>query len=133
MMTTTETANQASMRPRLITAENKRPHVACRRSGGASMRPRLITAENIRRRPGRPPRAARFNEAAAHHRGERAPREPAAPRPPCRFNEAAAHHRGERLPDAAAPLTETASMRPRLITAENVYCCTAGTYPTPLQ
>ena len=36
----------------------------------ASMRPRLITAENIKARPTNPVPDGRFNEAAAHHRGE---------------------------------------------------------------
>ena len=58
------------------------------------MRPRLITAENARRRRRGRPGGYRFNEAAAHHRGER--------------------------PVDALPLVgQVASMRPRLITAEN--------------
>ena len=62
----------ASMRPRLITAENfvRRqafpPHAV-----PASMRPRLITAENFPAAGGARIGRGCFNEAAAHHRGER--------------------------------------------------------------
>ena len=59
------------------------------------MRPRLITAENCTSRPPCAARTSCFNEAAAHHRGEQ-----------------------ERaLAGATWPVD--ASMRPRLITAEN--------------
>ena len=45
------TPADASMRPRLITAENcESARSACRRRPVASMRPRLITAENARQR-----------------------------------------------------------------------------------
>ena len=59
------------MRPRLITAENVAdddddPAVGVL----ASMRPRLITAENARGTEILGHSAPRFNEAAAHHRGE---------------------------------------------------------------
>ena len=59
------------------------------------MRPRLITAEN----------------GSGHDL-------PFPPRPP-RFNEAAAHHRGERFQAEEHLRGAVASMRPRLITAEN--------------
>ena len=86
----------ASMRPRLITAENFHTTTRHQADGRyASMRPRLITAENMPYTRARDPVQPSFNEAAAHHRGERR----GCPRwiePPPRFNEAAAHHRGER-------------------------------------
>ena len=123
----------ASMRPRLITAENRWARRCCSRGPGpASMRPRLITAENPRRSPRtRPSCGCRFNEAAAHHRGEPAaggvapgegadasmrprlitaenPAQAARPvAPPMSFNEAAAHHRGE-------PLARTPPVRQEL-------------------
>ena len=87
---------QASMRPRLITAENPW-FVRAAKGGptGASMRPRLITAENRHvPRPVRPV-SCRFNEAAAHHRGEPAEGGSCHRASRRRFNEAAAHHRGE--------------------------------------
>ena len=86
----------ASMRPRLITAENVDQRGGQRHRQDASMRPRLITAENAGRTIPRRGPGAGFNEAAAHHRGERGRR-------------------------SARPRPETgASMRPRLITAENL-------------
>ena len=134
--------DRASMRPRLITAENAPRVVQVAGQDRASMRPRLITAENS---PGPMDGSGghwRFNEAAAHHRGERAA--PSAARavrrgfneaaahhrgePTARcssgcsrssFNEAAAHHRGEQRPLVGLDLGRHASMRPRLITAEN--------------
>ena len=83
------------MRPWLITAENPLSAASRDRDGRASMRPRLITAENARRAgpPHRP--ATGFNEAAAHHRGERG------------------------VAAARRTHAQEASMRPRLITAEN--------------
>ena len=86
----------------------------------------------------------RFNEAAAHHRGEpercdalfggqplasMRPRLITAENEPVRrddhaghpcFNEAAAHHRGEPVDAVVAAAEPNASMRPRLITAENL-------------
>ena len=59
------------------------------------MRPRLITAEN----------SARFPRGRRLRTG---------------FNEAAAHHRGERSGGGLTPEDVHASMRPRLITAENL-------------
>ena len=82
------------------------------------MRPRLITAENPRPRHARRRKQSRFNEAAAHHRGEHDGRAALNPATAC-FNEAAAHHRGERARTLRACGTDYASMRPRLITAEN--------------
>ena len=111
---------QASMRPRLITAENVAVgdrHLPIHR---ASMRPRLITAENPPARSRGPTDDRRFNEAAAHHRGERRYGRRATRVSTSCFNEAAAHHRGEhpRVPIDVG--VRAASMRPRLITAENV-------------
>ena len=84
------------------------------------MRPRLITAENCASTASGCARCPCFNEAAAHHRGELT-RHPRGSRPRgSRFNEAAAHHRGERAADPSVIATWfVASMRPRLITAEN--------------
>ena len=61
----------ASMRPRLITAENDRAAIESYEWAVASMRPRLITAENGSAAAATAPTRGRFNEAAAHHRGER--------------------------------------------------------------
>ena len=58
------------------------------------MRPRLITAENVHALPRGLAGQSGFNEAAAHHRGERKMWDVVHGRPSC-FNEAAAHHRGE--------------------------------------
>ena len=134
---------RASMRPRLITAENRLEVATLQRVEQASMRPRLITAENAglakktwtlkysfneaaahhrgKRKPAgccTTPTTC-FNEAAAHHRGKREWRVRVRGRHP-RFNEAAAHHRGKLAcrPRRAMARRE-ASMRPRLITAEN--------------
>ena len=80
------------------------------------MRPRLITAENVVPSGWPAELLIRFNEAAAHHRGERTAgagdgrRRPASMRP---------HHRGERRRTRHGPREQGASMRPRLITAEN--------------
>ena len=60
----------ASMRPRLITAENEEQVGGEDAQAQASMRPRLITAENLTGRSGSGSGSPRFNEAAAHHRGE---------------------------------------------------------------
>ena len=137
------------MRPRLITAENQPARFGAQPAQLlASMRPRLITAENRAAAPrrggararfneaaahhrGEPPQAVglgrrhrRFNEAAAHHRGEPYTRRVIASTRIC-FNEAAAHHRGEPFdPDDSPFNTSSASMRPRLITAENL--CAGG-------
>ena len=59
------------MRPRLITAENSTSPSGTGADPTASMRPRLITAENTALRRRYEPAGQRFNEAAAHHRGER--------------------------------------------------------------
>ena len=85
------------------------------------MRPRLITAENRGGVGGGQSGPRRFNEAAAHHRGEH-PRNGATDLwKSAGFNEAAAHHRGEHgARDDAAGDRRAASMRPRLITAENL-------------
>ena len=82
------------------------------------MRPRLITAENTPHAAQLRPEAKSFNEAAAHHRGEHGCRGWPAAGCAC-FNEAAAHHRGEPGRADLDALPEAASMRPRLITAEN--------------
>ena len=58
------------MRPRLITAENGGSQFQQRGGLRASMRPRLITAENAAVDAHSPHQSPRFNEAAAHHRGE---------------------------------------------------------------
>ena len=89
-----DVAVDASMRPRLITAENEPPGHQGLMLPHASMRPRLITAEN--------------EQAGGRLSGRTT-----------RFNEAAAHHRGERLLREVPPRDPPASMRPRLITAEN--------------
>ena len=60
------------------------------------MRPRLITAENFNPPPGGRPGDNCFNEAAAHHRGE------------------------PQVRGLGAERRLRASMRPRLITAENL-------------
>ena len=83
------------------------------------MRPRLITAENGPDDDDRHALLVGFNEAAAHHRGEQ-PKKARDVTRGSRFNEAAAHHRGERLHRAGRwKGNGSASMRPRLITAEN--------------
>ena len=85
---------EASMRPRLFTAENIDPGALDVAGSCASMRPRLFTAENNRRSNAACKYLGSFNEAAAFHRGE-----PSSTRTSwyrwCRFNEAAAFHRGE--------------------------------------
>ena len=106
------------MRPRLITAENTAARPPAVEHAQASMRPRLITAENARRASAGSMARTRFNEAAAHHRGEHALSRPFLPLTTC-FNEAAAHHRGERPGQTYDLPDDDASMRPRLITAEN--------------
>ena len=112
----------ASMRPRLITAENVARYSYTGRHVWASMRPRLITAENPLGAPRPRGPARRFNEAAAHHRGERllglgrGRAGPASMRPRLITAENAPFH----LPDE---LAAGASMRPRLITAENAGTC----------
>ena len=68
------------------------------------MRPRLITAENTR-------------PSAIDYPDDRC------------FNEAAAHHRGERGDLFRRPPAAVASMRPRLITAENP--CSSAARPMP--
>ena len=72
------------------------------------MRPRLITAENARKAIAAGTGASGFNEAAAHHRGERDYDQ-------SRFREVAA------------------SMRPRLITAENVATSRSAACSSSLQ
>ena len=123
------TGDAASMRPRLITAENGSYLIHDNEKGfGASMRPRLITAENPLRSPTRRGSRQCFNEAAAHHRGERRTFGlfSACSRS---FNEAAAHHRGEHVGQRAKRVGElVASMRPRLITAENRQAQTSGCF-----
>ena len=66
----------------------------------------------------RPQPIRRFNEAAAHHRGEQTLTIVNLYAVRC-FNEAAAHHRGELIEKVTKEADRAASMRPRLITAEN--------------
>ena len=88
-------ARAASMRPRLITAENLGALILISRHAGiASMRPRLITAEN----------RGDQGDAAMERRASMRPRLITAENPPS---------------SAAAVEAADASMRPRLITAEN--------------
>ena len=90
-------SDDASMRPRPMTAENSpdRRGAPCPRSR-ASMRPRPMTAENTyRTRP-----EARLSG--------------------CCFNEAAADDRGKRTRRTDTRAGGAASMRPRPMTAENV-------------
>ena len=84
----------------------------------ASMRQRLFTAENPRSRGHLGRIKCRFNEAAAFHRGEPSRAENMLRRARS-FNEAAAFHRGELIGLARCPICGSASMRPRLFTAEN--------------
>ena len=83
------------------------------------MRPRLITAENVQDPAPLKVCEKCFNEAAAHHRGERRQRRAvddvavdASMRPRLITAENGS-------PEEREPRGATASMRPRLITAEN--------------
>ena len=114
----TDEEKKASMRPRLIAAENN----VFKRTGGrttrASMRPRLIAAENAMFSCRASSRAPSFNEAAAHRRGKPEPCSLCCSRGRG-FNEAAAHRRGKPLRRRGVEQFANASMRPRLIAAEN--------------
>ena len=106
------------MRPRLITAENPISVVAL---SGTPTRFNEAAAHHRGKRAfweAHPNASYGFNEAAAHHRGKPAWSASDGCAPVC-FNEAAAHHRGKHLAGVDNCLTREASMRPRLITAEN--------------
>ena len=96
------------------------------------MRPRLITAENVPVSARAAGRLIRFNEAAAHHRGERLhagvdDRRVAASMRPRLIT-------AENCSDIAIPTEwRSASMRPRLITAENEIVCPQNSQTTSLQ
>ena len=110
----------ASMRPRLIAAENAQAAREAVAADAASMRPRLIAAENNLMMASSEEIKKGFNEAAADCRGKPPPWR-ASRSTRSSFNEAAADCRGkQQLPTIYISTEYVASMRPRLIAAENM-------------
>ena len=109
----------ASMRPRLFTAEDGAAWQCVCRTVRRFNEAAAIHRGRRRRRSVSPRPRDCFNEAAAIHRGRRGRRRSRFARQP-RFNEAAAIHRGRRGRSRPARMEVwSASMRPRLFTAED--------------
>ena len=95
------------------------------------MRPRVIPAEDLNRRCWTPTQTTSFNEAAGNPRG-RPESQPAAPQSYQRFNEAAGNPRGRLEPHAKQRRRRAASMRPRVIPAEDGNMQTTSDFPVIL-